>query len=297
MPSQALTPQWGNAARTVSNARSASGATCTSVATARAPPAIAGRCNAAATAPSIRIASCSNKRPARRTWMTSRSDAVVHRLAHRGAAEHQTLHTEKPGIRCKVDVQAPVERTAVEQDGLLRQPFHSGTVATTICVRTCDGALAGQRAIEPLRRLRRDRRPCAGSAPKTRLSSRSPPAIPPEVFSVTTFDQSACSGRGNRAFRQPAWRSPSSTVRPSRARRSHAQLSHRALQGRAVRQRGGVVHPPRQAPPAAPTARCRRDPSPRSSAPVPGRNRNTARPAGWPCRPATATARSPGRYP
>src|SRR5689334_5794109 len=49
-----------------------------------------------------------------------------------------------------------------------------------------------------------------------RLSSSSPPAMPPDVFSVTTFIQSL--ERGNRAFRQPAWRRPSSPVRPSRTR-------------------------------------------------------------------------------
>ena len=54
--------------------------------------------------------------------------------------------------------------------------------------------------------------------------------MPPEVFSVTTLDQSVQPGRGNRAFRQPAWRSPSSTVRPSRTRSDHAQFADRALQ-------------------------------------------------------------------
>jgi hypothetical protein len=50
------------------------------------------------------------------------------------------------------------------------------------------------------------------------LSSRSPPAIPPEVFSVTTSIQPGTSARGNRALRHPAWRSPSSTVALSRRR-------------------------------------------------------------------------------
>jgi hypothetical protein len=61
--------------------------------------------------------------------------------------------------------------------------------------------------------------------------------------------------------------------------------------------RGDVARPPRPGPPAVLPVRHRHDPSPRWSGRAPGRNRNTARPAGWPCRRATATARSPGRCP
>ena len=42
------------------------------------------------------------------------------------------------------------------------------------------------------------------------VASRSPPATPPEVLSITTSVQPT--GRGNRAFRQPCWRRSDSTV-------------------------------------------------------------------------------------
>jgi len=76
-----------------------------------------------------------------------------------------------------------------------------------------------------------------------------------------------------------------------------AQLPNRALVRRRVTPRGAVLHRSRPAPRAARTERCRRGPSPRSFVPVPGRNRNIARRAGWPFRRACATARSRGRYP
>ncbi len=39
---------------------------------------------------------------------------MLHAFAHRGAAEYQALHAEKPGVGCEVNLQAPVKRTIVE---------------------------------------------------------------------------------------------------------------------------------------------------------------------------------------
>ena len=64
-------------------------------------------------------------------------------LAHRGAAEHQTFHAEKPRIRGKLDAQMAAHGAAIEQDGLLRQPLGRAALATAIRVRTLDAALPG----------------------------------------------------------------------------------------------------------------------------------------------------------
>ena len=131
--------------------------------------------------PSRRIASCSSSRPPRRTSMTSRRCPFDH-LAHRGTAEHQNS-TPRNQVR-GIDAQMPAHRAAIKQDGLLRQPFaappsrHLDPRAHTRC------ALAGRRgrtAPPPARQSwRAPPRPTAIA-----LSSTSPPATPPEVFSVT----------------------------------------------------------------------------------------------------------------
>ncbi len=108
-------------------------------------------------------------------------------------------------------------------------------------------------------------------------------------------------------WRKSAWTSSGSlrivstdamTISPASA--CNACVAYLVVPAAAVNRltpRGGVVHPPRPDPPVAPPARCRRDPSQRWPGRGRGRNRNTARPARWPSRPATATVRSPGRCP
>ena len=52
--------------------------------------------------------------------------AVLHRLAHRGAAEHHDLAEQKRGVFREIDIDPPRNARPVEQDGLLRQPGKMG---------------------------------------------------------------------------------------------------------------------------------------------------------------------------
>ena len=202
----------------------------------------------------------------------------------------------KPASSASSTVQAPFQRAAVEQDGLLRQPLRGAPGCDRNARSYGCRYTPRQRAIETFRGLARNRRACA------RLQ-------------LEQTRQRIAAGNTARGI-QRHHRRPVVAFRPGKPRlqaaslaqsiqhrasvahaQHHAQFADRPLQHRRVRPRGGVVHPPRPAPPAAPPARHHRDPSPRWSARVPGRNRNIAPPAEWPCRRAPATARSPGRCP
>ena len=158
MPSQALAPHFGDAARTESSAASASGATCTIVATARAPSAIARplqRRRHVALQPDRIVQQQSPASP--------HLDDIAQRcpfdhLAHRGAAEHQTFHAEKPRVLGKFDAQMAAHGAAIEQDGLLWQPLGRAALRHGDPRAHARRGTARQRSIEPLRRLRRDRR-------------------------------------------------------------------------------------------------------------------------------------------
>ena len=52
----------------------------------------------------------------------SRHTFMAHLFAHRHAAEHHDFAEQKRGVLREIDVDAPDDPRAVEQDGLLRQP-------------------------------------------------------------------------------------------------------------------------------------------------------------------------------
>ena len=303
MPFQALAPASTPSHRPTRRARrpsrvSASGATWTSVAIARAPPAIAARCMrpidlavqpdrivqqqraAAADRGSDRAAGpCATRSPIAARPNTSDFDA------------------EEPGIRARST--SSRRSSAQRSNRIVSCGNHSSAApaATSTRLRTDAGVAARQRAIEPFRRLRRDRgarasRSLNDTGPADRRRRRRPRCSASTAESSPSF----------RARKPRLQAADLAQIRPAPSpRRVACKPTHSSPAARCrrrnVRQRGGVVHPLRRAPPAGRTARCRRGPSPRSSAPVPARNRNTVRPAGWPCRRASATARSPGRYP
>ena len=128
------------------------------------------------------------------------------------------------------DLQSPAHGAAIEQDGLLRQPLcratrrHGDPRANTRS-RHCP-ATPDRTAPPPAPRSLREPRPrWRTGCPGHRL-----PAIPPDVFSVTTFSPPASSARGNRAFRQPACRSSSSTDLSATSLHRHRQVAGRPLQ-------------------------------------------------------------------
>ncbi len=226
--------------------------------------------------------------------------ACDHTLTHRRAAEHQ--RSRRRGTRRPSASSTSSRRSSAQRSNRIVSCGSHSTAAARRHHDPCPHArrrAARQRTIEPFRRLRRDRRARAGAQLERTVQ---PIAAGDPTGRVQRDRRWPNPSRHRRGETAPSGSrpgaDPSSTVRsPSRARRPTRSSPTARCSDRGVRQRGGVVHPLRPAPPAARTARCRRDPSPRSSGPAPGRNRNTARPAGWPCRPATATARSPGRCP
>ena len=147
MPFQALAPQSAtpsSAARTASSRASASGATCTNVATARAPPADRGSFQYP-----IDLAIQPDRIVQQQIPAAADLDQIAqprrdHPLAHRRPAKHQHLDAEEPGAGRHIDHQPPIERATIEQDRLLRQPFRRriGSDLPAV-VRTTDGALSG----------------------------------------------------------------------------------------------------------------------------------------------------------
>src|SRR6516164_3207914 len=49
-------------------------------------------------------------------------EAVVHRLPHAGASEHNRLRQYQPCVLCQIDIDRALEPRPIEQDRLLRQP-------------------------------------------------------------------------------------------------------------------------------------------------------------------------------
>ena len=221
---------------------------------------------------------------------------MLHCLTHCGTSEHQRLDTEEAGVLGQFDVQAPFQRAAVEQDGLLRQPLRGAPGCDRNARSYGCRHTPRQRAIETFRGLARNRRACARlqlERTRQRIAAGN-----------TARGIQRHHGRPVVAFRPRKPRLQAASLAQSIQHRMsvahaqhHAQFADRPLQYCRVRPRGGVVHSPRPAPPAAPPARHHRDPSRRWSARVPGRNRNIAPPTEWPCRRAPATARSRGRCP
>ncbi len=175
--------------------------------------------------------------------------------------------------------------------------------ATLMRCAACAGAVARQRAIEPFRRLRRDGRPRARLRLRQAVSSRSPPATPPEVFSVTHSAQSDRPA-GNAPSGSRPGASSASTVTSLAQPHRQPQLPECPLMPGALRRNGwkfrqidGGGHPPRRAPRACRPARRRRGPSPTmvwASSWAKSKYCSTSRMA---ISPRYAAARSPGRYP
>ena len=132
----------------------------TVVAIAFAPAAIARTPQQGTTSPSRRIASCSTSLPPRRTLIASRSRArpTISPIAARPNTSVSTPRNE--ALSASSTCNPPIERTAIEQDRLLRQPLCRGTVSHRNPRADARRCTARQRAIEPLRGLCRDRRPC-----------------------------------------------------------------------------------------------------------------------------------------
>ena len=242
--------------------------------------------------PASRIASCSNSRP---------------RAAHPDqVAQQPPAHASRPWRRARtpgiptprnqpsaahLDIQPAIQRRAVEQDGFLRQPFHRRAGLERDRGRDPRRRAVRQRAVEAFRRLRRQarlrpplqpevqRQPIpAGDAARAVQRHHVPPSRRPAARKAH-LQAALLAQSGKHGF-----------LRPVAAGSRPARRGHVAEQGR-IRRRDGVEHRLRPAPPAVRTARCRRGPSPRWSGPARGRNRNTAPPAGWPCRRDRATAR------
>ena len=177
---------------------SASGATCTTVATAPAPSAIAGRRSAAAISPSSRIASCSSKPPVPPHSISVAQLTRARTPSPIAARPNTRLSTPRNQRICgEFDAQSRrSHRATIEQDRLLRQPFGRGRLPPRRCASAHARRTAWQRPVESLRRLRRDRRAAAGSDGERTASSSSPPAMPPDVFSVTMSSHPGVFGAG-----------------------------------------------------------------------------------------------------
>ncbi len=85
--------------------------------------------------------------------------AMQHLFAHRRAAEHHDFAEQKRGVIGQIDIDAPRDPRAVEQDGLLRQP---GKVRARLGPeRNVELGRRSRRAIDLLGRRRRQRQPRA----------------------------------------------------------------------------------------------------------------------------------------
>ena len=106
-----------------------------------------------------------------------------------------------------------LQARALEQDGLLRQPFDPGPRADAQRdIHLGAGAVA---AVDLLGRLRRQQLPRPGGRIDARCASRSPPARPPEVVIRMAWAMSSGSDRGNSARQGSCWNRCASRVTPS----------------------------------------------------------------------------------
>ncbi len=190
--------------------------------------ATAGRCNIAATAPSRRIASCSNSLPPRRTRMhvPQRARARAARPSRRG---------RRPGIPRRgtsASAATSTRQSPVERRSHRRGWFPAAAIPAprrrrrSARVRSRAGGRPGARGR-------------TAPPPGTRLSHRAPaptrdrriqPVAAGHAARAVQRDRprSSSAGRGKRTLRQPSWRSSATPCAPRAAAHAAAVVRRRA---------------------------------------------------------------------